>query len=124
MGDMEEAKPKHAGGRPSKVSAISATEVQKLAKIGCTQTEIADFFSVSHSQISRSFAQPYKRGLEQCKMSLRRKQLSMANKGNCTMLIWLGKQLLGQREPKHELELGGRDGGPIEIVNYAGASKK
>jgi hypothetical protein len=31
-------------------------------------------------------------------MSLKRKQFDMAMKGNVTMLIWLGKQTLGQRD--------------------------
>lgn len=103
----EKAKKKHAVGRPSKVAEISATEVCKLAKIGCTQKEIADFFGVNESQISRNFACSYKKGLEGCKMSLRRKQLALANKGNCTMLIWLGKQLLSQKEPKQEINHSG-----------------
>lgn len=31
-------------------------------------------------------------------MSLRRQQIALAEKGNATMLIWLGKQLLGQSD--------------------------
>ena len=34
--------------------------------------------------------------------SIRRAQYKAALDGNPTMLIWLGKQLLGQKEPKPE----------------------
>ena len=32
-------------------------------------------------------------------------QWDAAKKGNTTMLVWLGKQYLGQKEPKQEFEL-------------------
>ncbi len=35
-------------------------------------------------------------------MSLRRRQYSAAMDGNSTMLIWLGKQWLGQKEPEKD----------------------
>jgi hypothetical protein len=44
------------------------------------------------------FALAYNRGLSALKQSIRRKQIQMAMRGNFTLLIWLGKQLLGQRE--------------------------
>ena len=47
------------------------------------------------------------------KTSLRRAQWLSAQKGNPTMLIWLGKQYLGQRD-KSSHELSGPDGKPIE----------
>jgi hypothetical protein len=37
----------------------------------------------------------YQQGYSQLRMSLRRKQVAMALDGDRTMLIWLGKQLLG-----------------------------
>lgn len=40
----------------------------------------------------------YKKGFADLKKSLRRKQIERAESGNATMLIWLGKQLLGQRD--------------------------
>ena len=44
------------------------------------------------------FADALKRGKEQGKVSLRRLQWKAAQNGNITMLIWLGKQVLGQRD--------------------------
>ena len=38
------------------------------------------------------------KGREHAKISLRRMQFKSAEGGNVTMQIWLGKQLLGQRD--------------------------
>jgi len=38
----------------------------------------------------------YKRGMDKGCLSLRHKQFNLAKGGDKTMLIWLGKQLLGQ----------------------------
>ena len=42
---------------------------------------------------------------------MRRKQMQMLEANNSTMAVWLGKQLLGQRE---RVETTGENGGPIE----------
>ena len=55
-------------------------------------------------------------GAAQGRMSLRRAQLNIALKGNPTMLIWAGKQLLGQSD-KQQLQHTGANGGPMEYRN-------
>lgn len=40
-------------------------------------------------------------------ISLRRTQKQQADSGNATMLIWLGKQWLGQRDPSARVEHSG-----------------
>jgi hypothetical protein len=45
--------------------------------------------------------------MEEGRMSLRRLQWKKAQEGNTTMLIWLGKQYLGQSDKQ---ELTGKDG--------------
>ncbi len=42
----------------------------------------------------------YKRGMDNTNESLRSKQIDVALGGNVGMLIWLGKQRLGQMEPR------------------------
>lgn len=91
--------------RPRK--KIDAKKVESLAVIGCTATEIARFYDVSVSTISRGFAKYLTKGKENCKQRLRRKQMAVAMQGNVQMLIWLGKQMLGQKEPKTKVNLGG-----------------
>jgi hypothetical protein len=51
-------------------------------------------------------------GFEHRNASLRRKQFEAAMNGNTTILIWLGKQYLGQRDKR---EMSGPDGVPSSI---------
>lgn len=72
----------------------------KLSHIQCTQVEIASMLEVSVDTLQRDkkFCGIYKKGIEEGKMSLRRLQWKLVNKGNVTMAIWLGKQYLGQKD--------------------------
>ena len=80
--------------------------VQKLCEIQCTGEEIASVLGVSYDTLIRrvkelgygGFAEFYKKHSEVGKASLRRLQWGTAVKGNVSMQIWLGKQILGQRE--------------------------
>lgn len=84
--------------RPKK--EIDYEAVEKLASMQCTQEEIATFLNLSVRTLQRDeeFCRLYKRGQENGKMSLRRIQLKIAEKGNASMAIFLGKQYLGQRD--------------------------
>jgi len=94
-----------AGGRPKK--SIDYALVEKLSTIQCTQAEIASILAISTKTLQRDeeFCRIYKKGIEQGKSSLRRLQWKAAENGNTTMLVWLGKQYLQQREPKQEINL-------------------
>lgn len=72
--------------------------VFKLAAIHCTYEEIAAFFNVDRTVIFERFQDVVKRGKEVGKISVRRLQIKAARRGSIPMLIWLGKQLLGQQE--------------------------
>lgn len=91
------------GGRPKKV--IDYALVEKLANIQCTEVEIAEILEISTRTLQRDkeFCRIYKKGLESGKSSLRRLQWKAAEKGNPTMLVWLGKQYLNQKD-KSEIE--------------------
>ena len=95
------AKLKNKGGRPRK--EIDYALVERLAKIHCTQEEIAEILSLSLNKLKndKEFMAVYKKGINNAKMSLRRKQWAAVNKGNISMMIWLGKQYLQQREPQN-----------------------
>lgn len=89
--------------RPKK--EIDEDIVFKLASIGCTQQEIADWFQCDKSTLRNRFSDVIKEGHSEIKQSIRREQLAVALKGNATMLIWLGKQMLGQKEqPKEQTQ--------------------
>ena len=81
--------------RPKKYD-IDTKEVEKLAGYGCTNIEIADFFGCSSDLIEKSYSEFLTKGRANLKKRLRKAQLDTALSGNSTMLIWLGKQMLGQ----------------------------
>ena len=77
---------------------VDANLVFELAKIHCTLTEIAAVCKCSHDLIESRFHDEYARGREEGRCCLRRMQWQQALQGNTQMLIWLGKQMLGQRD--------------------------
>lgn len=79
-------------------TVIPPEEVFKLASIGCKDIEIADWFGVDNNTLRYNFSAELVKGREHLKQSLRRAQLEVALKGNAVMLIWLGKQYLGQTD--------------------------
>ena len=84
-------------GRPK--IQLDYKTIEKLAGMMCTQEEIASYFDcdVRTLQRDKEFCRVYKKGLDQGRMSLRRKQYNMSET-NVTMAIWLGKQYLGQTD--------------------------
>ena len=99
-------------GRPK--IPIDYEKAEKLAQILCTQSEIASVLNVSVALLEHDpeFLRIHKKGMETGKASLRRMQYAAASGGNPTMLIWLGKQHLGQRD-KSDQEITGKDGTPL-----------
>ena len=85
-------------GRPKKI--IDYETVEKLGNIHCTQEEIAAILDISVRTLQRDseFCRIYKQSTANSKKSLRRLQWNKAEEGNATILIWLGKQMLGQRD--------------------------
>lgn len=85
-------------GRPQKV--IDEAQLESLAAMMCTMAEMAAHFHVSVDTLENNYSEVIKRAQEKGKESLRRMQWKSAMTGNVTMQIWLGKQLLKQREPR------------------------
>ena len=96
-------------GRPKK--EINYDFVTELANIQCTQEEIAGVLKISVRTLQRDeeFCRIYKNGMLNGKMSLRRKQWEAVNEGNVTMLVWLGKQYLGQKDKIETDDLSNRE---------------
>lgn len=84
-------------GRPE--IPIDENLVEKLANIMCTMEEIAHVVGCSVDTLERRFAETIKQGRSKGKMTLRRWQWQACEKGNPALLIWMGKQHLGQAEP-------------------------
>jgi hypothetical protein len=110
----------HRPGAGRKPVQIDLVELEKLCALQCTDEEIAHFFSVSTRTIESrrkqpEFAEVMKRGRAKGRISVRRAQMKLLESGNSTMGVWLGKQLLGQRDVVTN-ELTGAGGGPIDIA--------
>ena len=102
-------------GRP-KIKIDFAT-VDKLCSIQCTGEEIASILNVDYDTLNarikekfgKSFSDYFESKRGTGKASLRRLQWKAAEDGNATMLIWLGKQYLGQRDKQDIDHSGGLD---------------
>lgn len=99
----DEKKEKVKGKRGPKFKQLDEAEIFKLAKLWCTNEEIASCMGVSADTIERNYAGIVKKGKEEARASLRRMQWAAAQEGNVTMLIFLGKNELGQRDIPKEI---------------------
>src|SRR5258707_13129036 len=103
-----------------KPTPIDLKQLQSLCEIQCTDVEIGHFFGIDVSTVerhrarSKEFRETCEKGRAIGRISLRRKQLQAAVDGNPTMLIWMGKQLLGQRDVI-ATEFSGPEGRPAEL---------
>ena len=107
------------GGRPRK--ELSDSDFKKLVamiRIQCTRDEICDVLGMAESTLDRRikerkegcFEALYKKHQGEGRASLRRAQWKNATENdNATMQIWLGKQMLDQRD-KHEIDNTSSDG--------------
>lgn len=85
-------------GRGENKTVVDPEEVYKLAKLWCSWEEMSDFFGVHSNTLKYNFSDIVAKGRSETKQGLRRAQLKLALSGNATMLIWLGKNILGQQE--------------------------
>ena len=83
--------------RPKKYD-IDPEKVEQLAGFGCSNTEIASFFGCDESLIRKSYSENLIKGRDKGKIRLRQLQWRAAERGNTSVLIWLGKQILGQTD--------------------------
>jgi hypothetical protein len=90
--------------RPKK--EIDKEQFEKLCGLQCTKDEVCYFFDLTDKTLERwckdtygeGFSDVFRKKREVGKISLRRAQYETALKGNASLLIWLGKQYLGQSE--------------------------
>ena len=82
-----------------RTTKIDLELVKRLASIGCTTAEVAAMTKVALRTIVRHCQDEMEDGRQHLRMSIRRKQYELAvTDGDKTMLIWLGKQMLDQKE--------------------------
>ena len=83
---------------------IKTDKVEYLAKLGCTNKEIAGFYGCDESLIRHSYSVFLTKGRQLLKIRLRQLQWRAGEAGNIAMLIWLGKNILGQVDKTHTIE--------------------
>jgi hypothetical protein len=97
-------------------------KVYQLAMLGCTDDEICSVIRLTRSQLRHKFEDAIWEGRGNLRSSLRKAQIETAIRDrNPTMLIWLGKNYLGQKEPKQDVEHSG--GLVIEAVTFGQKDK-
>ena len=119
MPKLKTPKEKRPEGRPRTV--LDYVLLDNLCKIQCTGEEIAAVMGIDYDTLNRtikrdrqiSFADYFDIKRKNGKASLRRNQWKLAESGNATMLIWLGKQYLDQRD-KNEVEVNATVKNPFE----------
>ncbi len=106
--------------RPRK--EIEQKQFEGLCRIQCTEKEICSVLDVTDKTLVAwckrtygvGFSDAYEKFASGGRMSLRRYQFDCAKKGNATMLIWLGKQYLGQKDDMR-VDVGSEQGVQIYI---------
>lgn len=77
---------------------LDESRIVELASNGNTIREIAAILGVSESLIGHRYRALCEKGRDICCARIRSKQVERALAGSDTMLIWLGKQMLGQSD--------------------------
>lgn len=106
-------------GRPKK--EVDFEELKKLCQMHCTRDEICSFLEIDDETLTKriqeegyeDFSTYYKKNTEGGRASLRRMQWMAAENGSIPMLIWLGKQTLGQND---KVEQNFRDVTPLPQI--------
>jgi hypothetical protein len=112
-------------GRPNEVDKkINKEELEKLLKLYPTLQDVCDWFDVSERGLQRYVKKHYSKTFDdlrdkmwiRTKTAIKRVQIDKALKGDNTMLIWVGKNMLGQSD---KLEgFGDLNSSPKITLNY------
>ncbi len=99
---------------------LNPEQIEKFAQIGATQKEMAWLLGISTGTLESRLQRPiYRAALERGQgnlaMSLKRKQVEMALAGDRTMLVWLGKNYLGQSDKLDTKLTGSGPGGELQL---------
>lgn len=92
---------------------LDIPQLEKLAAMQCSVAEVAAWFGVSETTIRNKlkqaqYGEAFNAGKAKGRVSLRRAQWDAAKKGSNTMLVWLGKQWLGQKDGDPDEGLAGK----------------
>jgi len=97
-----------------KAAQVDGEKVRQYALLGLKTTEIAGMFGCDEKVIRRRFKKEVLSGKAQRVAAIRKAQYDAMLALNPTILIWLGKNELGQTD-KSVVEHTGAEGGPIRV---------
>jgi hypothetical protein len=104
---------KKSRGRPKWQPDLAM--IERLYSNMSTDQDVADICDVARKTVERhlkndpEFRRAKTQGMAKARVSLRSEQFKLAKNGNLGMLVWLGKQYLGQKE-KQEVDNISSDG--------------
>ena len=112
----------------AQLKKIDWEAVDKLASIQCTAVEISEFLGIDDKTLARACRREKKEKIGNYiarkrlngYAALRRKQYTVAMDGNPSMLIWLGKNWLGQKDKSDEEIESENKAKTIEIIRATG----
>ena len=99
------------GGRPRSIgkNKFDLDAVKLFGQFRATHETMAEYFGCSVRTIEREmsnedskYCRAYKKARSNLKMKLSEAQVHEALNGNATMLVWLGKQHLGQKDKQEQ----------------------
>lgn len=96
MAGKKSKKNKAVTGRP--VTKVDLRILKGLASIACTYPEISLILGVEENTLRAHYGHIIEKGMAEGNRSLRRRQHELAMMGNTRLLVWLGKNRLGQKE--------------------------
>ncbi len=111
------------GGRPR--IEIDFKQLARMCSIQCTKEECANLFGMSVDTLTLRIQETTGDGFTafnkihaaKGKRSLRRAQFRLALRGNAALLIWLGKQWLGQEDKQtHQLQIPSGETPMFEVI--------
>jgi len=85
-------------GRGDNKRCIDPDEVENLARLWCEYGEMATILGINVETLKYNFMDQIQKGRSETKQALRKAQIKSALGGNTTMMIWLGKNILGQSD--------------------------
>ena len=95
---MEKEKDNHRGKK------VDKEIIDKLSCEIATYEEIAVTVGISVKALKKKYKNLILKGREDGKKSLRRAQFQKALNGDTKMMVWLGKQYLGQKDSPEDKE--------------------
>ena len=90
--------------KPKKYKVVDRNLIYQLASIYCGKQEIAEAVGCSVDTLNRRFSDLIEQGRAAGRKSLRRVQWEKALKGDTKMLMWLGKNILKQKDQVEDSE--------------------